>query len=66
MLLAGMKLARKLMKTDALKPYFDYEQYPGEKVQSDDELLQVAKERGQPLSTSWEHAAWARHLIRQR
>ena len=45
-LLAGMKLARKLMKTDALKPYFDYEQYPGEKVQSDDELLQVAKERG--------------------
>ena len=46
MLLAGMKLARKLTGTDALKPYFDYEQYPGEGVQSDDELLQVAKERG--------------------
>ena len=45
-LLAGMKLARKLMRTEALKPYFDYEQYPGEGVKTDEELLQVAKERG--------------------
>ena len=45
-LLAGMKLARNLMRTEALKPYFDYEQYPGEGVKTDEELLQVAKERG--------------------
>ncbi|MEC9044569.1 MAG: GMC family oxidoreductase N-terminal domain-containing protein [Pseudomonadota bacterium] len=45
-LLAGMKLARNLMRTEALKPYFDYEQYPGESVKTDEELLQVAKERG--------------------
>ena len=45
-LLAGMKLARNLMRTEALKPYFDYEQYPGECVKTDEELLQVAKERG--------------------
>ena len=45
-LLAGMKLARNLMRTEALKPYFDYEQYPGEGVKTDGELLQVAKERG--------------------
>ena len=45
-LLAGMKLARNLMRTEALKPYFDYEQYPGEDVKTDEELLQVAKERG--------------------
>ena len=45
-LLAGMKLARNLMRTEALKPYFDYEQYPGEGVKTDEEVLQVAKERG--------------------
>lgn len=45
-ILAGMKLARRLMRTEPLAPYFDFEQYPGDKVQSDDELMQVAKERG--------------------
>jgi choline dehydrogenase len=45
-LLAGMKLARKLLKTEPLLPYYDYEDYPGPKVQSDDELLAAAKERG--------------------
>lgn len=45
-LLAGMKLARQLMRTEPLKPYFDYEQYPGEAVQTDDELLEVARQRG--------------------
>jgi len=45
-LLAGMKLARRLMRTEPLEPYFDFEQYPGESVQTDDELLQVARERG--------------------
>ena len=45
-LLAGMKLARRLMRTEPLKPYFDYEQYPGEAVRTDDELLEVARQRG--------------------
>ena len=45
-LLAGMKLARRLMRTEPLAPYFAYEQYPGDAVQSDDELLEVARERG--------------------
>ena len=45
-LLAGMKLARRLLKTEPLKPYYDYEDFPGEKVQSDDELLGAAKQRG--------------------
>jgi choline dehydrogenase len=45
-LLAAMKLARRLLKTEPLRPYYDYEDFPGEKVQSDDELLGAAKERG--------------------
>lgn len=45
-LLAGMKLARRLLQTDPLKPYFDYEVYPGSEVQSDEQLMDVAKERG--------------------
>ena len=45
-LLAGMKLARRLLKTKPLEPYYDYEEFPGEKVQTDDELLSAAKERG--------------------
>jgi choline dehydrogenase len=45
-LLAGMKLARRLLKTEPLLPYYDYEDFPGEKVQSDEELMGAAKERG--------------------
>lgn len=45
-LLAGLKLVRKLMRTEPMRPYFDGEIYPGEHVQSDDELLQTARERG--------------------
>ena len=30
----------------ALEPYYDYEDFPGDKVQSDDELLAAAKQRG--------------------
>jgi choline dehydrogenase len=45
-LLAGMRLARRLLRTDPLRPYYDYEAFPGEKVQSDDELLGAAKQRG--------------------
>ena len=45
-LLAGMRLARRLLKTKPLEPYYDYEDFPGDKVQSDDELLGAAKQRG--------------------
>ena len=45
-MLAGMKLARRLMRTESLAPYFDGERYPGEAVQTDDELLGAARQRG--------------------
>lgn len=45
-LLKGMKLARRLLSSKALEPYYDYEDFPGPKVQSDDELLGAAKQRG--------------------
>jgi choline dehydrogenase len=45
-LLAGMKLARRLLASDPLAQYYDREDFPGPNVQSDDELLQSAKERG--------------------
>ena len=43
---AGLKLSRRLMHSKALSHYFDYEVYPGIVKQSDEELLQVARERG--------------------
>ncbi len=45
-LLAAMKLARSLLQTKPLEPYYAHEDFPGPDVQSDDELLQAAKERG--------------------
>ena len=48
-LLAGIKLSRRLMRTDALAPYFSYEAYPGDAVQSDDELLDIARQRSTTL-----------------
>jgi choline dehydrogenase len=45
-LLAGMKLARKLLASEPLRPYYDHEDFPGPEVQSDDELLGAAKARG--------------------
>ena len=45
-LLAGMKLARQLLRTKPLEPYYDFEAYPGPHVTTDDELLACAKERG--------------------
>lgn len=45
-LLAAMKLARRLLRSRPLEPYFEREDYPGPNIQSDDELLAVAKERG--------------------
>jgi choline dehydrogenase-like flavoprotein len=45
-LLAAMKLARRLLKSKPLEPYYDFEDFPGDKVQSDAELLEAAKQRG--------------------
>jgi choline dehydrogenase len=45
-LLAGMRLARKLLASEPLQPYFDHEVFPGPDVQTDDEFLSAAKERG--------------------
>lgn len=45
-LLAGMRLARTLMRTSALAPYFDKETAPGDEVQTDDEFLDFARRQG--------------------
>ncbi|MBN9262105.1 MAG: GMC family oxidoreductase N-terminal domain-containing protein [Hyphomicrobium sp.] len=45
-LLGAMKLARRLLQSRPLAPYFEREDFPGPSVQSDDELLGAAKERG--------------------
>jgi len=45
-LLAAMRLARRLLASKPLQPYYDHEDFPGPKVNSDDELLGAAKERG--------------------
>ena len=45
--IAGIRLARKLMHSDALSEYLDHELYPGEDVGNDHkELLEIARERG--------------------
>ena len=44
---AGMRLSRKMMHAPALAPYLDSEVYPGDgRGQDDDELLEIARERG--------------------
>ncbi|MSO99999.1 MAG: choline dehydrogenase [Acetobacteraceae bacterium] len=45
-MLNGMKLARKLLHTQALAPYFDCDELPGPGVQSDDEWLDFARQYG--------------------
>lgn len=45
-LLGGMKLARRLLASRPLQPYYDHEDFPGPQVQTDDELLDAAKARG--------------------
>lgn len=44
--LAGLRLVRSLFNSDQLAPYFDCETLPGEAVQTDDELLDFARRRG--------------------
>ena len=45
-LLAGMRLARRLLSTPELAPYYDAETSPGAEVESDDEFLDYARQRG--------------------
>jgi len=45
-LLGAMKLARRLLHSDPLKPYIAYEAFPGPDVNTDDELLAAARQRG--------------------
>ena len=45
-LLAAMRLARRLLKSKPLEPYYGCEDFPGPVVESDDELLGAAKQRG--------------------
>jgi choline dehydrogenase len=45
-LLAGMKLARRLLASPALGKYYDREEFPGPQAQSDEDLMTAAKQRG--------------------
>jgi choline dehydrogenase len=45
-LLAGMKLARRLLHSEALSKYYDREEFPGAQAQSDEDLMTAAKQRG--------------------
>ncbi len=49
-LLAGMKLARNLLRSEPLAPYFDFETMPGKDVESDDEWMDYAARVG---TSSW-------------
>jgi choline dehydrogenase len=56
-LVAGMRLARKLLHSPQLAPYFDRDELPGPNVQSDDEWLDYARQYG---STSYHLIGTAR------
>jgi choline dehydrogenase len=45
-LLAGIKLARRLMTTPELAPFYDREELPGAEAQTDEALMQWAREQG--------------------
>ena len=45
-LVKGMRLARQLLASDALQPFYEAEMWPGPGVETDDEYLSAAKERG--------------------
>jgi choline dehydrogenase len=44
---AGMRLSRRLLASEPLRPYFDHEDWPGPNVQTDDEFLDAATQRAQ-------------------
>jgi choline dehydrogenase len=45
-LLAGIKLARRLMTTPELQPFYDHEELPGADAQTDEELMHWARQQG--------------------
>ena len=45
-LLAGMKIARKLISSPPLQKYYEREEFPGMQAQSDEDLMTAAKQRG--------------------
>jgi choline dehydrogenase len=45
-LLAGMKIARKLISSPPLQKYYEREEFPGVQAQSDEDLMTAAKQRG--------------------
>ena len=53
----AMRFSRKLMETEAIKPFFDYEMTPGSDVKTDDEFLAYAKEIG---ASNWHPASSCR------
>lgn len=46
----GLMRARELLHTDALRPYIDCDEFPPSSAQSDDQLLECAREQG---GTAW-------------
>jgi choline dehydrogenase len=45
-LLAGMKIARRLISSPPLQKYYEREEFPGVQAQSDEDLMTAAKQRG--------------------
>lgn len=45
-IVSGIKLARRLLETDPLKPYFVRRESPGTEIASDDEILDFARRKG--------------------
>lgn len=45
-IVAGIRLARRLLETDPLKPYFERRESPGPEIVSDDEILDFARRKG--------------------
>ncbi len=43
---AGMRLARRLLESAPMRPYYDFEEFPGTEVRTDDELLDAARQKG--------------------
>lgn len=44
--IAGMRLSRQLLATAPLRQYFDHEEFPGDAVQTDEQFLEMARNKG--------------------
>ena len=60
MVVAGMKLARRLLSSAPLAPYYAHEDFPGPDVQTDDEFLAAATSAAPPPSIPAAPAGWGR------